>query len=170
MSQYALIYCAILSPWKKVLWTAASISPSSCHNSCSGIIPHTSLLLSGHNIHMNLIVIKHMITSVIDKLFGLVDTEQSWLDGNKTPSAASMVLLSLGLIAAREFLHRLNIYRILPLLHEILHLYSNLEVWYLQCSIYNVYIIFIYWLKALLPYIYLHICKLNWYITEESSL
>jgi hypothetical protein len=69
-----------------------------------------------------------MITSVIDKLFGLVDTEQSWLDGNKTPSAASMVLLSLGLIAAREFLHRLNIYRILPLLHEILHLYSNLEV------------------------------------------
>jgi hypothetical protein len=67
-------------------------------------------------------------------------------------------------------LHRLNVYCILPLLYGNLHLYSDLEVWYLQCSIYNVYIIFIYWLKALPLYILLHICKLNWYITEESSL
>jgi hypothetical protein len=77
---------------------------------------------------MNLIVIKCMVVSVIDKRFGLVDTGQRWLDGNKTPSPASMILLSLGLIAATAFLHRLNVYCILPLLYGNLHLYSDLEV------------------------------------------
>ena len=108
MSRHAFIHCAILRPWRKVPWTAPSISPSSCHISC--IIPHISLLLSGHNVYMNLVVIKRMVTSVIDKHFGLVDTGQHWLDDNKTPSPASMVLLSLGPIAATAFLHRLNVY------------------------------------------------------------
>jgi hypothetical protein len=35
-------------------------------------------------------------------------------------------------------LHRLKIYLTLLLLHGFLHLYSDLEVWYLQCSMYNV--------------------------------
>jgi len=58
---------------------------------------------------MNLIVIKHVVISVIDKHFGLIDTGQRWLDGNKTPSPASMVLLSLGPIAATAFLHKLKV-------------------------------------------------------------
>jgi len=112
-SQYALIYCAILRPWRKVPWTAPPITPSSCHNSCSSIILHTSLLLSAHNIHMNLIAIKRMVTSVIDKHFGLIDTGQRWLGGNKTPSPASIVLLCLGLMAATAFLHRLTLRKLM---------------------------------------------------------
>jgi hypothetical protein len=61
---------------------------------------------------MNLMVIKRMVTSVIEKNFGLVDTGLSWLDGNKTPSRASMVILSLGPIAATAFLHRIKVYLI----------------------------------------------------------
>ena len=133
VSEHALIHCAILRPWGKVPWTAPSISPSSCHNSCTGIIPHNSLLLSGHNVHMNLIVIKCMVTSVIDKHFGLVDTGQSWLDGNKTPSPAAMVLLFLGPIAATVFLHRLKIYLILLLNMDF---FTFTQIW--KSDIYSV--------------------------------
>jgi hypothetical protein len=50
-------------------------------------------------------------------------------------------------------LHKLKVYLNLLLLCGILHVSSDLEAWYLYCSIYNVYIIFIYWLKALPLYI-----------------
>jgi hypothetical protein len=49
-----------------------------------------------------------------------------------------MVILSLGPIAATAFLHRIKVYLIWMLLHGILQLYSDLEVWYLQCSIHRV--------------------------------
>jgi hypothetical protein len=76
---------------------------------------------------MNLIVIKRLVTSVIDKQFGLIDTGHRWLDGNKTPSPASMVLLSLGPIASTAFLHKLKVYLNLLLLCGILHVSSDLE-------------------------------------------
>lgn len=100
-----------------------------------------SLLLWSHNIHMNFTVIKHMVTSVTDKHFGLVDTGQIWLDGKKTPSSASMVLLSLGPIAASVFFYKLKVYLMLLLLHGILHL---TQIWksdiysvaYIMCILY----------------------------------
>lgn len=128
MSQHVFVHCAILRPWRKVPWTAPSVSSSSCHNTC--IFPHIYLLLSGHNVHMNLVVIKRMVISVIDKHFGLVDTGEHWLDGNKNTITSFHGTSFSGAHCHYSILAQIKCipYLILLLLHGILHLYSYLEV------------------------------------------